>query len=247
MEGDLRSIALSDALELLHGGKRSGRLAVRSRDVLLHLYFHGGEITGGGILDWTGFEAITSFDLQAREGELKFKAEAVIDEPEPLMPFPKLLTEWARLTDEWHRYLGEIGPPSRVYRASGDEEGELGIFREPLSVRGAARRWGVPLIEAMERVARGVREGRLSFTGQYRWFPMRIRHHLAPEPPEDYPHREVVRHLVGEKTLGELITEGLPIEEVRAFLIYELSHRKMQPRGRGALLRDLTWERDHPV
>jgi len=245
VEGDLASIPLADTLELLHAGKKSGQLSV-SAEVPLVLRFHEGEVIGGGIFDWTGFEAITAFDLQNPEGLFVFREEAVVGEPEPLMPFHALVTEWARLTDEWRRFLPEVGPPSRVYEAPRGR-GVYQVFAEPISIRGAARRWGVPLIIAMERVWQGLREGDLVGLAQYRWYPMRIRHPLAWEPLDRHPFADVVRRLTGEKTLGELIREGLSEERVREFLIEELRSRRMRPKGRGALLRDLTWEKQYPV
>jgi len=245
VEGDLTSVPLADVLELLHSGKKSGQLSVEA-EVPLVLRFHEGEIIGGGILDWTGFDAITAFDLQNQEGRFVFRDEAVIGEPQPLMPFAALITEWARLTDEWRRFLPEAGPPSRVYEAP-RAQGVYQVFAEPLSIRGAARRWGVPLIIAVERVWQGLREGELVGLAQYRWYPMRIRHPLAWEPLEHHPFGDVIRHLTGEKTLGELIREGLPEARVREFLIDELRRRRMRPKGRGALLRDLTWEKQYRV
>jgi len=245
VEGDLEGIPLSDALELLHGSKKNGRLKVDA-DVPLVLRFHEGEIVSGGILDWTGFDAISAFDLQNRSGSFRFREEAAIGEPEPLMPFHALITEWARLTDEWHRFLPEVGSPSRVYEAP-RARGIFEVFSKPLSVRGAARRWGVPLIIAVERVWQGLREGELVRLSQYRWYPMRISHPLATNPFGQHPYSDVVRYLSGERTLGEIIQAGVPEERVRDFLIDELKSRRMQPKGRGALLRDLTWEKQYPV
>ena len=247
MEGELRSVPLSEVLLLLHSGKKGGQLSVEA-EIPLILRFHDGEIVGGGIFDWTGFEAITAFDLHKREGRFRFQPEGTIDEPEPIMPFDALVAEWARLTDEWRRYLSEIGAPSRVYKARRPPLPEVyAIFAEPLSVRGAARRWGVSLIEAMERVLQGRREGVLVELPVYRWYRMRIRHPMAFDLLHVHAFADVVRHLTGEKTLGELIREGLPEARVREFLIEELRTRKMRPRGRGELLRDLIWEKQYPV
>ena len=245
MEGELRSVPLSEVLLLLHSGKKGGQLSVEAETPFV-LRFHDGEIVGGGILDWTGFEAITAFDLHQREGRFRFQPEGTIDEPEPIMPFDALVAEWARLTDEWRRTLSEIGAPSRVYKAR-RPKGVYEIFAEPLSVRGAARRWSVPLIGAMDRVRQGLKEGALEPLPVYRWYRMRIRHPSAWELLDDHPFADVVRRLTGEKTLGELIREGLSEARVREFLIEELRTRKMRPRGRGALLRDLTWEKRYPV
>ncbi len=242
MEGDLNTFPLMDALELVHAGKQSGEMVVDA-EVELVLRFHSGEVMGGGILDWTGFEAISAFDLARREGSFRFYPEAVIGEPEPLMPFATFLAEWARLSDEWRRFLKRVGAPSRVFEAP-RPQGPYQLFARPLSVRGAARRWGVPLIVAVERVWQGLEEGVLVPLAQYRWHPMRIRHPLAWEVPRGHPYADVVRRLTGEKTLGELIQAGLPEARVRDFLIDELRHRRMRPRGRGALLRDLTWEKE---
>jgi len=254
VEGDLRSVPLSEVLELLHAGKRSGQLSVES-DVPLVLRLQDGEVVGGGIFDWTGFEAISSFDLERREGRFSFHDEAVVSvrtdttviEPTPIMPFAKLLTEWARVTDELKRRLAVVGAPSKVFRAVGDNP-LYRYFAEPLSVRGLTRRHGLSLLEAMTLAATGVASGELVFTGEYRWFRMRIRHHQATDPSGRHPYFSVVSRLTGEYTLGELIERGLVgLDEVRDFLIYELRGRHMRPRGRGALLRDLTWEKLYPV
>jgi len=238
VEGDLSTVPLMDTLELLHGEAKSGRLLIRA-DVPLFLRFRHGEIVGGGILDWEGFEAIATFDLASREGRFRFVAGE--EEGTPLFPFRTLVAEWARLSDEWRRFRTQVDAPSRVLEAP-RASGTYAVFSPRLSVRGAAKRWGVPLIIAMERVWRGVLEGELVPLAFYRWFTMKVRHPLAGRRRLRHPFADVVSRLDGRRTLGELIQDGLPLDRVRAFLIEEIRAGKLKPPGRGALLRDLTWE-----
>ena len=241
MEGDLSTFPLADLLELLHSGGKSGRLHIRA-EVPFELLFEEGEIVGGGVLDWQGFEAISAFDFNSREGRFRFVPGKASGALHPIMPFSPLLTEWARISDEWRRYLKQMGPPSRLFEAP-RPKGLYEIFERPLSIRGAARRWQVPLIIAMERVWQANREGALVPLARYRWYTMRIRHPNVWDPLDREPFADVIRRLTGDKNLGELIAEGLSEERVRDFLIREILQGRLKPKGRGALLRDLTWER----
>ncbi len=238
MEGNLATFSLSEALELIHAGGMTGELRVEA-EVPLLLYFHKGEVAGGGILDWHGFEAISTFDLGQRQGRFRFSAAPV---PGPaMMPYATFITEWARLSDEWRRLRQAIDAPSRVLAAVA-REGPFAFFGDGLSVRSARRRWDVPIKEAMERARKGLLRGELKLTPRYNWYSMRMRHALYGQPRIPHPFPDVVERLSGEKTLGELIAEGFDARRLRDFLIHELKTGALKVRIRGTFLRDLTWE-----
>jgi hypothetical protein len=48
--------------------------------------------------------------------------------------------------------------------------------------------------------------------------------------------------LDGSRNLGELIQAGLPIAQVRTYLIERITSGELEPPGRGWILRDLLWE-----
>lgn len=74
MEGSFDTIPLSDVLEMIHASRGTGVLQLVSDGLPLNLHFEGGEVVGGGILDWKGFEAISTFPLHPDKGRFKFEA-----------------------------------------------------------------------------------------------------------------------------------------------------------------------------
>ncbi|WP_027882592.1 DUF4388 domain-containing protein [Meiothermus rufus] len=240
MEGSFRTIPLTGLLEMLHANRGTGVLHLESLQLPLRLYFEEGEVVGGGILDWEGFEAITSFPLHPAEGHFRFKAGPV--RGVPLMPFKVFLGEWARMNDQWSRFRTLLDSPSRVLETPRAVE-PFAIFVGGKSVRAAAKSWGVPLIIAAERAWRGLREGDLTRLRKYAWFGLRIRHPSARRTQAGIRDPEDITVLLdGSRNLGELIQAGLPIAKVRAYLIEHIASGQLEAPGRGWILRDLLWE-----
>jgi|GEM_PF-140360 len=240
MEGSFETIPLSDLLQMIHSNRGTGLLHLQSNRLPLKLHFMLGEVVGGGILDWEGFEAIATFPLHPEQGHFKFEAGRV--QGMPLMPFKTLLGEWARMNDQWARFRSVLDSPSRVLETPRAVE-PYAVFVGGKSVRAAAKSWGVPLIIAAERAWRGLREGDLSKLRKYAWFALRIRHPSARRTQAGIRNpKDLTVLLDGSRNLGELIQAGLPIAQVRTYLIERITSGELEPPGRGWILRDLLWE-----
>ncbi|RDI96139.1 DUF4388 domain-containing protein [Meiothermus sp. QL-1] len=242
MEGSFHTIPLSDVLEMIHANRGTGVLQLTCGRLPLRLHFVEGEVVGGGILDWEGFEAIVTFPLHPEEGRFYFRAGP--QQGTPLMPFRVFMAEWARLSDQWTRFRSVLDSPSRVLETPRATE-PFAVFVGGRSVRAAARNWGVPLIIAAERAWRGLREGDLTKLRKYAWFGLRIRHPSARRTQAGIRDPEDITALLdGSCNLGELIQAGLPIPRVRAYLIDQISRGALEAPGRGWVLRDLLWEQE---
>lgn len=238
MEGELSGIPLPDTLELIHSGRRSGVLEVETGGLPLSLTFLAGEAVGAAILDWEGLDALFTFPLHPKEGRFLFRPGWT--EGTPLMPFRTLLGEWARINDEWDRFRSLIDSPSRVLETI-RPKGGLEVFQGGRSVRAAAKAWGVPLVVAMERAWTGVKEGDLAPLRRYAWYALRIRHQGRRNQTLN-EFAQLAQLMNGSRNLGEIIRIGVPVGLVRRYLIQALLKGKIQPPGRGWLLRDLLWE-----
>ncbi|MCS7067131.1 MAG: DUF4388 domain-containing protein [Meiothermus sp.] len=240
MEGSFSTIPLSDVLEMVHANRGTGVLHLTSGKLPLQLQFEEGEVVGGGILDWEGFEAISTFPLHPEQGRFRFEAGQV--KGLPLMPFKAFMGEWARMNDQWARFRSVLDSPSRVLETPRAVE-PFAVFVGGKSVRAAAKSWGVPLIIATERAWRGLREGDLTRLRKYAWFALRIRHPSARRTQAGIRDpKDLTVLLDGSRNLGELIQAGLPIARVRDYLIERISSGELQAAGRGWILRDLLWE-----
>jgi len=240
VEGSFDTIALSDVLEMIHTNRGSGTLHLMANYLPLELHFFSGEVIGGGILDWEGLEALTTFPLHPEQGRFRFAGSSLAGTP--LMPFKTLVGEWARMNDQWTRFRSLLDSPSRVLDTPRATD-PLGVFLGGKSVRAAAKAWNVPLIIAAERAWRGLREGDLSKLRKYAWFALRIRHptarrtHAGLVDPSD-----LTVQLDGTRNLGELIHSGTSIKQIRSYLIERISKRELEVPGKGWMLRDLLWE-----
>ncbi len=240
MEGSFDTIPLSNVLELIHANRGTGVLYLDSHKLPLRLQFEEGEVVGGAILDWEGFEAISTFPLHPDQGRFKFSAGPV--QGVPLMPFKALVGEWARMNDQWARFRSVLDSPSRVLETPRAVE-PFAVFVGGKSVRAAAKTWGVPLIIAAERAWRGLREGDLTPLRKYAWFALRIRHPSARRTQAGIRDpKDITVLLDGSRNLGELIQAGLPIAQVRQYLIRRISSGELEAPGKGWILRDLLWE-----
>jgi len=240
VEGSFDTIALSDVLAMIHANRGTGVLHLSSGRLFVHLRFESGEVVGGGILDWEGFEAISTFPLHPDQGRFKFEAGSV--QGVPLMPFKALIGEWARMNDQWTRFRSVLDSPSRVLETPRAVE-PFAVFVGGRSVRAAAKNWGVTLIIAAERAWRGLREGDLTKLRKYAWFALRIRHPSARRTQAGIrDHRDISVLLDGSRNLGELVHAGLPISQARNYLIQRITSGELETPGKGWILRDLLWE-----
>ena len=160
----LPELALGSLLELIHAAQQTGVLEVsaacRHGTLPLRLAFLRGEIVDCALLDWRGLDALYSFPQVVESGQAEFwrvPPDAVQAQP-PLAPFDSLTMEWARLTDEWPRYIAWIGSPSALL------EGPAAPFNRPggCSVRAAAHMLRQPLHEVASAAVELTRAGLLS-------------------------------------------------------------------------------------
>ncbi len=240
MEGSFATISLSDVLEMIHANRGTGILQLLSDRLPLELRFSAGDVVGGAIHDWEGPEAITTFPLHPETGRFKFSSKAL--EGTPLMPFKNFMGEWARLNDQWARFRGLMDSPSRVLETPRPVE-PYAVFMGGKSVRAAARAWNVPLIIAAERSWRGLREGDLSTIRKYAWYGLRIRHPSARRTQANIADPKNLTSIFdGSRNLGEIIHMGIPVAQIRAYLIEQISSGELELPGKGWILRDLLWE-----
>ena len=240
MEGSFDTIPLSDVLQMIHASRGTGLLHLESKQLPLKLQFMLGEVIGGSILDWEGFEAIATFPLHPEQGYFRFVGVQV--QGTPLMPFKVFMGEWARMNDQWARFRSVLDSPSRVLETPRAVE-PYAIFVGGKSVRAAAKSWGVPLIIAAERAWRGLQEGDLTKLRKYAWFALRIRHPSARRTQAGIRNpKDLTVLLDGSRNLGELVQAGLPIAQVRAYLLERITSGELEVPGRGWILRDLLWE-----
>jgi len=239
MEGNLNTMPLVDLLEMLHTERKSGVLQITSAPPL-SLHLQVGEVADGGILDWRGLDAITSFDIHTSEAPFTFVQG--LQSGKVIMPLRNLLGEWARINDERQRFFKLIDSPSHVFESLGGNE-KLNVFVGGRSVRTAARMWGVPLIIAMERVWSGLQSGELAPLGRYVWYKLRIRHPRARRKGD--ADDDLVRMMDGEQNLGQLVAAGIDPNRLRRYLINGIMKEELVFSGRGWLLRDVLWELEH--
>lgn len=240
MEGSFDTIPLSDVLQMIHASRGTGVLHLKTQQLPLKIQFMLGEVVGGSILDWEGFEAIATFPLHPEQGRFRFEAGSVTGTP--LMPFKVFVGEWARMNDQWARFRSLLDSPSRVLETPRAVE-PYAVFVGGKSVRAAAKSWGVPLIIAAERAWQGLREGDLTKLRKYAWFALRIRHPSARRTQAGIRDpKDMTVLLDGSRNLGELIQAGLPIAKVRNYLLECITNGELEAPGRGWILRDLLWE-----
>ena len=155
MQGLFVDAPLIGVLELLHVSRKTGVLTADA-GMPFSLSFQGGQVSGGGILDWQGLDAIYACPLLPGEGSFSFTVQAV--EGEMLAPYGKITADWARYSDDWQQICAVVGSPSALVR------GNLPLFDsdEGRSIRAASRSAQLPLFEVAERVLGGVRSGRLT-------------------------------------------------------------------------------------
>lgn len=231
MQGLFFDAPLIGVLELLHVSRKTGVLTADA-GMPFSLSFQEGQISSGGILDWQGLDAIYACPLLPDRGSFSFAAQAV--EGEMLAPYGKITADWARYSDDWQQICAVVGSPSALFR------GNLPLFDsdEGRSIRAASKSAQLPLFEVAERVLGGVRSGRLTPLGRFSWYSLRLRHQLGSGRGG-----RVAGVLDGERNMGELVLAGVPVNELRDYLISEIRSGLRFP-GCGWVLRDVLWERE---
>lgn len=241
MEGSLKTLQSISLLEIIHENRRTGVLELEVGPLTLRLEFLEGQLVGGGLLDWEGLDAIFSFPLHPTDGVFRFQSKAV--EGSPLIAFKTLLGEWARINDEWGRFCRVFSSPSRVLETVRPND-SYAAFMGGRSVRNAAKFLGVPLIIAAERAWRGLREHDLVLLRKYTWFGLRIKQGGTKRLTSTDPFG-IEALLDGQRNLGEIVQSGVPLRQVRQYLILGIKRGEIAPTGRGWLLRDLVWEEEY--
>lgn len=229
MQGLLSDLPLLGVLELIHASRQTGVLDVQG-EIPYAVAFNHGEVVSGGILDWLGPEAIQSCPLMPHRGRFEFHPKSVTGSP--LGPYGHFTTEWARISDEWEEVCAYIGSPSRIF------SGDLPLFNElgGRSIRAAARKADRPVIEVAQMVAEAVKNKQVIPLNRYAWFGLL----LQPDPRHQSQH-PLTALLDGTLNLGEIVSSGHDIDEVRAYLLSAL-HHGLRFQGSGWVLRDLVWE-----
>jgi len=232
MQGLFFDAPLIGVLELLHVSRKTGVLTADA-ELPFFLDFQDGQITNGGIVDWQGLDAIYAAPLLPEQGSFSFRVQDVSGEV--LAPYGKITADWARYSDDWSQMCAVIGSPSALFR------GDLPLFddAEGRSVRAAAQSAQLPLFEVAERVVAGIRSGRLFPMDRSAWYALKLRHQLGSGRGG-----RVAAALNGEKTMGDLLTDGFTVAELRDYLIFEIRAGLRFP-GCGWVLRDLVWEKQH--
>ena len=243
MEGNLRDTPLSSVLELIHLTKQSGRVAVTGR-IPLSLTVVQGEIVAGGILDWQGLEAIQSFELHASQGNFRFAPSSAQVLAQFNLPFAALMTDWARVNDEWVRIRQVIDSPSRVLEYSGPAQQPANPFHGGKSIRSASKASDASVFEISSRAVPQILSGELKLKDRYAWMGLRVRHPAAVGSftPVSRGTDEIPLMLNGKRNLAELLEWGFTPAHLRVYLLGAIQSGVVQVPGSGWLLRDLTWE-----
>lgn len=231
MQGALADLPLLGILEIIHLTRQTGILTVTS-SLPYAVSFREGEIVQGGILDWTGPDALHACPLLSTHGHFSFlpyPAEGPMHQG-----FDSFVADWARASDEWAPTCKIIGSPSRLF------QGELPLFAEDggNSARGAAQEIKAPLLDVAQQLAEAVQQGRVTPTGQFEWAYLEIR--LSAAGPAS-PARDL---LLKEGALRAVTDHGVSPDEARRVLLQEIQ-LGLNFRGVGWALRDMTWEQQY--
>nr|WP_225430015.1 DUF4388 domain-containing protein [Deinococcus detaillensis] len=230
IQGLFSDVPLIGVLSLLHETGQTGVLDVNAELPFTVAFAHG-EVVEGGILDWTGLDALHSSPMLPESGSFSYMRRDV--RGSVIAPFEKFTTDWARVSDEWAQIGTIISSPSVVLT------GPLPLYDQEKgrSVRAAARDAGLPLFDVASRAADAVSSGKLRPTGRYAWYGLRLNH-------QGQRQTALARALDGNVNLGEVVERGFSASEVRAYLLAEI-RLGLRFSGSGWVLRDLVWETKH--
>lgn len=112
LDGSLEDFGLSDVLQLIHIGKRTGILWVASNDKVAEIYFKDGEVIHAVMDEETGESAIYKI-FNWRSGQFKFETK-LVSVPETItIGSQNLILEATRRIDEWAK-LRDLIPSSKT-------------------------------------------------------------------------------------------------------------------------------------
>ncbi len=232
IEGLLKDLPLLGVLELINSTRQTGVLEVQT-EVPYTVVFSNGEIVSGGILDWLGPEALYTCPLLSLEGHFSFEARPITGTP--TIPYGRFSTDWARISDEWEKICEVIFSPSRLFYGNIPAFDRVG----GTSLRSVANRAEAPLFNAAKIVTEAVKDGRLNMLDTYSWFKLKM------QPSKRRTLENPVAHEISHhRTLGDAISQGVPIADVRSYLLEELRLGLRFP-GSGWVMRDLVWEQKY--
>lgn len=101
LEGNLKDFDLSDILQLIQMGKKTGALEIESGKDAGSIFFNEGAAVHAAATDIRGDEAVNRI-LRWRQGSFAFKADVITDQHSIKAPLQHLVLEAARQIDEWH-------------------------------------------------------------------------------------------------------------------------------------------------
>lgn len=100
LEGNLKDFDLSDILQLIQMGKKTGALEVHSDSDIGNIYFSEGTAVHATATDIQGDEAVNRI-LRWRQGSFAFRPDVATDQHSIQAPLQHLVLEAARQIDEW--------------------------------------------------------------------------------------------------------------------------------------------------
>jgi hypothetical protein len=100
LEGNLKDFDLSDILQLIHMGKKTGALEVVTESESGVIFFHEGGAVHAVAQDLSGDEAVNRI-LRWRQGHFVFKPDAATTYKSIKTPLQHLVLDAARQIDEW--------------------------------------------------------------------------------------------------------------------------------------------------
>lgn len=100
LEGNLKDFDLSDILQLIQMGKKTGALEVHADSDLGNIYFSEGAAVHAAATDIQGDEAVNRI-LRWRQGSFAFRPDMTTDQHSIQAPLQHLVLEAARQIDEW--------------------------------------------------------------------------------------------------------------------------------------------------
>lgn len=243
MRAALNHLPLGSLLELIHTSQQTGLLEVEGflnrSSLTLRVAFLQGEIVDSALLDWQGLDALFGFPQDIDSGHAEFwQIDTQHVHPQaPLAPFNQVMSEWARLTDEWPRYIEWLGSGSTRL------EGEMAPFNQPggCSVRAAAHMSQRALHEVAATTAELVKIGLLrpkANPPHQEWQFLA----LPPLSPMMLSSGSILTHLDGQRSLFEAQLEmGTDTATARDELLRAIQ-RGYRFAGCGWVMRDLIWE-----
>jgi hypothetical protein len=112
-DGDLKSFSLSDILQMLQMGKRTGALSIRHGEEIGTLYFRKGELVHATYKNLTGEDAAYSL-LNWKTGRFRFDTTIYPTRRSIEISATNLILEAARRSDELADLQTELPPPDTV-------------------------------------------------------------------------------------------------------------------------------------